>query len=140
MHGWDNEHMQAWRADPKTDPKLKAKDTVPWKGLIVPEDESDGSFMVARWPDGHEWAVPNVTVKYWKTRQEALRKKETTKRPSIMLKFAKMQESTKNLIEVKPRKDRFPLLSIYIQGQQVLQVQQDGFPGGEPVVQPGALN
>ena len=127
MHGWDNEHMQAWRADPQKDPKLKAKD--PTKELLFPEDEDEAGKMIARWPDGHTWAVPNVTAKYWKTRLEALNSKAGLKRRSS--KFSEKHEITKNLIEVKPRMDRFPLVSIYIQGQQVLQVRQDGFPGGD---------
>ena len=83
--------------------------------------------MTAVWRDGMKKEMAEITVGEFKQR-EAAQDKEGQNR----IGWSQVHPVTKSLIQVKPRADRNPLVSLYEQGCQIAQVRTQGFHDHDP--------
>jgi len=113
--GYDVLLRQAWR---QKGTMAKKEFAVKW----LVEGKPAESFPQAQFADGELWSCGDITVA--ELQEPASRKRG---RPEAIV--DKIHPITKHRILVKPRADRWPLVAMYEQQRQVLQVRCDVFPG-----------
>ena len=117
----------AWRADRRVCKKGTNKEPcvkmVPARG----KESRDDDFMTAVWRDGMKKGMAEITVGEFKQREAAQDKKGQNR-----IGWSQVHPVTKSLIQVKPRADRNPLVSLYEQGCQIAQVRTQGFHDHDP--------
>ena len=80
--------------------------------------------MIAEWRDGINTPLEEVTVGYYRAMQAAKETKAAGKRHEAC---QITHPVTKNVLTVKARADRHPLMSLFEQGAQIGQVRIAGF-------------
>jgi hypothetical protein len=110
--GWDSETWRAWRS-PVENPAEKE-----WALVSLELGADDMAPPRAKWPDGVEWEVAELTSVAVKSRAMT-----ATTAKSVEVHYSS-RTSTGAPVVVKDRADREPLVSMYLSGKQVCQVKK----------------
>ena len=97
-----------------TSPSARPEPSLPISRL---EGAVDTDTPVAEWPDGHKYLVAGVTFASLSKKPEA----------AVEVHFESEHKDTHHRVTVKDRTDRQPLISMYEQQRQVLQVSVNSF-------------
>ena len=97
-----------------TSPSARPEPSLP---ISRPEGAADTDTPVAEWPDGHKYLVAGVTFASLSKKPEA----------AVEVHFESEHKDTHHRVTVKDRTDRQPLISMYEQQRQVLQLSVNSF-------------
>ena len=122
FYGFSEELRSAWRK-PASRPRAPQELT---KDIRVRADALDSDPVYAVWADGAEHEITDITAKQWRDLC-ALHRHGSIKKVLWSGEHCVSHEK----VEVKPRPDRHPLVSMYLMGKQVLQVREDTFASAE---------
>jgi hypothetical protein len=118
--GYDVELKKAWRQQAGSRSKKEISDR-----MEVPENALPHHQVVAKWLDGASWNIPDITVAMFKEMTDSVRRGNT----EALEFFSGEHCSSHHKIVVKARTDRQPLMSMFEQGRQILQVAVARFDG-----------